>query len=75
MRAKQTLAIALPGTKSIETPLLREIGVGNLNMRGIIDTAKKCGIISFIVEQDICDGDPLVSAKISFENLKKIMER
>ena len=52
-----------------------EIGVGNLNMRGIIDTAKKCGITSFIVEQDICDGDPLVSAKISFENLKKIMER
>ena len=50
-----------------------EIGVGNLNMAGIIKTAKAMGISDFIVEQDVCDGDPLNSAKISIENLKEIL--
>lgn len=50
-----------------------ECGEGNLNMHGIIETAKKCNIKDFIVEQDICDGDPLVSARISYENLKELI--
>jgi len=51
-----------------------EVGEGNLNISGIVKTAKSLGIENFIVEQDLCDGDPLTSARISFENLKKIME-
>ena len=50
-----------------------EVGEGNLNMRGIVETAKKAGICDFIVEQDICDGDPLVSAEISYKNLKELI--
>ena len=50
-----------------------EIGVGNINMPGVIKTAKAMGISDLIVEQDICDGDPLNSAKISIENLKEIL--
>lgn len=49
-----------------------EIGIGNLNMRGILKTARECGISTFIVEQDICDGNPLDSAKISYDSLKTL---
>lgn len=49
-----------------------EVGEGNLNMSGIIKTALKAGVRDFIVEQDKCDGDPLESARISCENLKRI---
>lgn len=51
-----------------------EVGYGNLNMRGIIKSAKAVGIKDFIVEQDLCDGDPIESARVSYENLKKFME-
>ena len=51
-----------------------EVGEGNLNMEGIIDVAKSKGINSFIVEQDACDGSPLVSAKISIKNLKGLLK-
>lgn len=43
LRAKQTLEIALPGVKSIETPLLREIGVGNLAGLTLSEAAEKYG--------------------------------
>ena len=49
-----------------------EVGEGNINMRGVIKTALKAGVQDFIVEQDKCDGDPLESARISCENLKRI---
>ena len=51
-----------------------EVGEGNLNMEGIIDVAKSKGINSFIVEQDACNGSPLVSAKISIKNLKGLLK-
>ena len=50
-----------------------EIGIGNLNMPGIINEAKKKGIEYFVVEQDLCDGDPLESARISAVNMKKLL--
>lgn len=50
-----------------------EVGCGNLNMRGIISTAINVGIRNFIVEQDICDKNPLISAKASFENAKELL--
>ena len=50
-----------------------EVGVGNLNMEGIISLAKSKGIKHFTVEQDDCDKDPLSSAKISFKNVMKLL--
>lgn len=49
-----------------------EIGQGNLNFPGILETAHAVGITDVIVEQDKCDGDPLDSARISYEYLKDL---
>lgn len=51
-----------------------EVGCGNLYFEGIIKTALDCGIRQFFVEQDLCEGDPLDSIKISYENTLKILE-
>ena len=51
-----------------------EVGEGNLTMRGITAEARNKGIGIYIVEQDRCDGDPLYSAKVSYDNLAKILE-
>ena len=58
--------------RTLDGPTFSEVGVGNINMKGIIKCAKALGISDFIVEQDQCDGDPLESARISCENLKRI---
>ena len=47
-----------------------EIGSGNLYFEGIIQTAKEAGSQYFIVEQDVCEGDPLDSLKKSISYLK-----
>jgi sugar phosphate isomerase/epimerase len=44
-----------------------EIGNGNLNWPAIISAAEAAGCEWFIVEQDSCPGDPLVSLRQSFE--------
>lgn len=49
-----------------------ELGQGNLYFEGIVATAKRAGTEHYIVEQDSCDGDPLVSAKISIDYLRSI---
>ena len=54
-------------------PTFAEIGVGNINFEGIIKVAKNIGIEYFIVEQDKCDGDPIDSARISCEYLRKLI--
>lgn len=54
-------------------PTFAEVGVGNINFEGIIKVAKDIGIQYFIVEQDQCDGDPVDSARISCEYLRKIL--
>ena len=59
--------------RTLDGVTFAEVGAGNLNMYGIVNTAKSVGISTFIVEQDNCDGDPLESARISYENLKKII--
>ena len=46
-----------------------EIGNGNLYWEGIIESALKTGVKSFIVEQDFCPGDPFDSLKISSDYL------
>ena len=48
-------------------PQFAEIGVGNLPWPQIIASAEESGCDWFIVEQDICPGDPFDSLKISFD--------
>ena len=53
------------------TQYMAEVGVGNLNWRGIIDACKRAGVQWYIVEQDDTYGiDPIESLRISFEYLK-----
>lgn len=49
-----------------------EIGAGTLNWPEIFSTAEANGVQHYIVEQDICPGDPLDSARLSLENLRKM---
>lgn len=46
-----------------------EIGNGNLYWEGIIETALRTGIKSFVVEQDTCPADPFESLRISSDYL------
>lgn len=46
-----------------------EVGNGNLYWEGILETAVKTGVKSFIVEQDVCPGDPFESLKMSSDYL------
>jgi sugar phosphate isomerase/epimerase len=47
-------------------PFFAEIGNGNLDFAAIIAEAEKSGCEWFIVEQDVCPGDPFESLAISF---------
>ena len=38
--------------KSISAPAIIEIGEGNINFKGIIPLAEKCGVKYFVVEDD-----------------------
>ena len=44
---------------------ITEIGQGNINFDGIIETADRIGVKYYVVEQDTCPGDPFESLKIS----------
>ncbi len=48
------------------------VGTGNLNWPGIIKTADEIGIERFVIEQDMCEGDPFEAVKLSFDNLNKM---
>lgn len=55
-----------------ETPqFITEIGNGNLYWRGILETAHDAGVKHYVVEQDICPGDPFESLRISSEYLHR----
>lgn len=49
---------------------ITEIGEGNINFDGIIETAAKIGVKHYVVEQDSCPGDPFDSLKISQDYIK-----
>jgi len=55
-------------------PTYVEVGQGNLDMTAIIKACKKAKTQWYLVEQDVCPGCPLDSAKISYRNLRRIME-
>ncbi|MGF1656702.1 MAG: sugar phosphate isomerase/epimerase family protein [Verrucomicrobiales bacterium] len=48
-------------------PIYCEIGQGNLDFPAIVQAAEASGMEWFIVEQDVCPGDPFDSLKISFD--------
>ena len=48
-----------------------EIGQGNLNWQGIMESAMLAGTEYFVVEQDKCDGSPLNSIRVSAEYLSR----
>ena len=55
---------------------MTEIGNGNIWWDGVMDTAKKIGVKSFVVEQDdgFIDGDAFKSIAVSADYLKKYMD-
>lgn len=52
-------------------PMFCEIGNGNLNWEGIMEAAADAGVKYYVVEQDICPGDPFDSLKISSDYIHK----
>lgn len=59
--------------RTVDGVTFSEVGSGNMNMQGIIQTAKEVGIENLVVEQDVCLGDSLLSAEISANYLKGII--
>lgn len=53
-----------------QSQYITEIGQGNINFDGIIETAEKIGVKHYVVEQDTCPGDPFDSLKISRDYIK-----
>ncbi len=53
-------------------PMFAELGVGNINFKGVLEIAKQKGIKHYIVEQDVCENS-LESAKISLDYLNKVI--
>lgn len=53
-------------------PTYAEVGEGNLNWPAILDACREAGVIWYIVEQDICPGDPFESLAISLNNLESM---
>lgn len=57
--------------KEDNAPQYCEIGSGNLNFKAIIAAAEKAGCKWFIVEQDVCPGDPVDSLEKSFRYIQE----
>ncbi len=54
------------------TSTFAEVMEGNLNWDAIISACDDAGTLAAMVEQDQCDGDPVDSLEISYNNLKKL---
>lgn len=52
-----------------EGPFYAEILEGNINFDKVMKTAKDIGVSHFVVEQDVCPGNPFDSLKLSAENI------
>lgn len=51
-----------------------ELGQGNLYFKGIMETALACGITYFVVEQDVCEKNPLESLRQSYDYISALWE-
>ena len=54
-----------------DNPTFAEVGTGIMDFDGIVRAAQEAGTKWFIVEQDTTPGNPMVSARISFQNIKE----
>lgn len=52
------------------TPIMCEIGAGNMDFDKIVATAEKAGVKYYVVEQDVCPGDSFDSVKQSADYIK-----
>jgi sugar phosphate isomerase/epimerase len=52
------------------TPIMAEVGEGNLNWDAILPACRDAGVVWYIVEQDVCQRDPFESLGISLQNLR-----
>jgi len=52
------------------TPIMAEVGEGNLNWEAILSACKEAGVGWYIVEQDFCQRDPFESLGMSLRNLR-----
>lgn len=52
------------------TPIMCEIGLGNMDFDRIMQSAEKAGVKYYVVEQDICPGDSFDSVKLSADYIK-----
>ena len=52
------------------TPIMTEIGNGNMDFDKIVATAEKTGVKYYVVEQDVCPGDSFDSVRKSAEYIK-----
>ena len=50
--------------------LMAEVGEGNLNWPAILEACKAAGVEWYIIEQDVCQRDPLESLGISLRNVR-----
>lgn len=55
-----------------ERETFAEVGTGKLDWPAIFEASEAGGARAYIVEQDVCAGDPLDSIRISLENLRKM---
>ena len=52
------------------TPIMAEVGEGNMNWESILAACQDAGVLWYIVEQDVCQRDPFESLGISLRNLR-----
>lgn len=52
--------------------LMAEVGEGNLNWPAILSACRQAGVRWYIVEQDICPGDPFGSLQISLNHCREM---
>lgn len=55
-----------------ERETFAEVGTGKLDWPAIFAASEANGAVTYIVEQDVCPGNPLDSIRISLENLKQM---
>ncbi len=63
---------------TIQAPVITEIGEGNLNFKDIIETAEKCGVKYFVVEDDRApdNADSYIAVKKSADYIiKNLLEK
>jgi sugar phosphate isomerase/epimerase len=54
---------------SENNPAYCEVGLGNLHFGNILAAAERAGCQWYVVEQDVCPGDPVESLAVSFRHL------